>query len=77
MCVSQSQNVPLSCLGQLLADRLAEAAYRDILGLSYARAFPQLGVLLTVRRVMCDQKMSPYIVDRFSLQYNTEHRRGC
>ena len=37
--VSQSQNVPLSCLSQLLADRLAEAAYRDILGLSYARAF--------------------------------------
>ena len=48
--VSQSQNVPLSCLSQLLADRLAEAAYRDILGLSYARAFPQLGVLLTVDR---------------------------
>ena len=39
MCVSQSQNVPLSCLRQPLADRLAEAAYMDILGLSYARAF--------------------------------------
>ena len=39
MCVTQSQNVPLSCLSQPLADRLAEAAYRDILGLSYARAF--------------------------------------
>ena len=46
--LTQSQNVPLSCLSQLLADRLAEAAYRDILGLSYAHAFPQLGVLLTV-----------------------------
>ena len=32
---------------------------------------------LEMRLVMCDQKMSPYIVDRFSLQYNTEHRRGC
>ena len=30
---------------------------------------------LEMRGVMCDQKMSPYIVDRFSLQYNTEHRR--
>ena len=39
MLLTQSQNVPLSCLSQLLADRLAEAAYRDILGLSYARAF--------------------------------------
>ena len=39
MRVTQSQNVPLSCLSQPLADRLAEAAYRDILGLSYARAF--------------------------------------
>ena len=39
MCVTQSQNVPLSCLSQPLADRLAEAAYRDILGLSYVRAF--------------------------------------
>ena len=48
VCVSQSQNVPLSCLSQLLADQLAEAAYRDILGLSYTHAFPQLGVLLTV-----------------------------
>ena len=48
MRVTQSQNVPLSCLSRPLADRLAEAAYRDILGLSYARAFPQLGVLLTV-----------------------------
>ena len=37
--VTQSQNVPLSCLSRPLADRLAEAAYRDILGLSYARAF--------------------------------------
>ena len=37
--VTQSQNVPLSCLSWQLADRLAEAAYRDILGLSYARAF--------------------------------------
>ena len=48
MCVKQSQNVPLSCLSRPLADRLAEAAYRDILGLSYARAFPQLGVLPAV-----------------------------
>ena len=39
MLLTQSQNVPLSCLSRLLADRLAEAAYRDILGLSYARAF--------------------------------------
>ena len=39
MRVTQSQNVPLSCLSQPLADWLAEAAYRDILGLSYARAF--------------------------------------
>ena len=39
MRVTQSQNVPLSCLSRPLADRLAEAAYRDILGLSYARAF--------------------------------------
>ena len=39
MLVTQSQNVPLSCLSRPLADRLAEAAYRDILGLSYARAF--------------------------------------
>ena len=46
--VTQSQNVPLSCLSRPLADRLAEAAYRDILGLSYTCAFPQLGVLLTV-----------------------------
>ena len=46
--VTQSQNVPLSCLSQPLANRLAEAAYRDILGLSYARAFPQLGVLPAV-----------------------------
>ena len=38
MRVTQSQNVPLSCLSRPLADRLAEAAYRDILGLSYARA---------------------------------------
>ena len=37
--VTQSQNVPLSCLSLPLADWLAEAAYRDILGLSYARAF--------------------------------------
>ena len=37
--VTQSQNVPLSCLIQPLADWLAEAAYRDILGLKYARAF--------------------------------------
>ena len=48
--VIQSQNVPLSCLSRPLADRLAEAAYRDILGLSYARAFPQLGVLPAVKR---------------------------
>ena len=48
MRVSQSQNVPLSYLGQLLAGRLAEAASRDILGLTYVRAFHQLGVLLTV-----------------------------
>ena len=39
MRVIQSQNVPLSCLSRPLADRLAEAAYRDILGLSYAHAF--------------------------------------
>ena len=39
MRITQSQNVPLSCLSQPLADRLAEAAYRDILGLSYAHAF--------------------------------------
>ena len=39
MRVTQSQNVPLSCLSRPLADRLAEAAYRDILGLSYVRAF--------------------------------------
>ena len=38
MCVTQSQNVPLSCLSWQLADRLAEAAYRDILGLNYVRA---------------------------------------
>ena len=39
MHVTQSQNVPLSCLSQPLANQLAEAAYRDILRLSYARAF--------------------------------------
>ena len=39
MRVSQFQNVPLSCLSRPLADRQAEAAYRDILGLSYAHAF--------------------------------------
>ena len=39
MCITQSQNVPLSCLSRPLADRLTEAAYRDILGVSYARAF--------------------------------------
>ena len=39
MRVTQSQNVPLSCLSQPLGNRLAEAAYRDILGLSYVRAF--------------------------------------
>ena len=39
MRVTQSQNVPLSCLRRPLANRLAEAAYRDILGLSYVRAF--------------------------------------
>ena len=37
--VTQSQNVPLSYLSRPLADRLAEAAYRDILGLSYALTF--------------------------------------
>ena len=37
--VSSSQNVPLSCLSQPLADWLAEAAYRDILGLRCARAY--------------------------------------
>ena len=52
--VTQSQNVPLSCLSRPLADRLAEAAYRDILGLSYARAFPQLGVLLAVACLYSD-----------------------
>ena len=36
--VTQSLNVPLSCLSRPLADRLAEAAYRDILGLSYVHA---------------------------------------
>ena len=46
--ITKSQNVPQSCLSRPLADRLAEAAYRDILGLSYARAFPQLGVLPAV-----------------------------
>ena len=39
VCETQSQNVPLSCLSQPLADRLAETAYRDILVLSYAHAF--------------------------------------
>ena len=39
VCVTQSQNVPLSCLSRPLADQLAEAAYRDILGLSYAHTF--------------------------------------
>ena len=39
MRVTQSQNVPLSCLSRPLADWLAEAAYRDILRLSYAHAF--------------------------------------
>ena len=39
MRVTQSQNVPLSRLSRPLANRLAEAAYRDILGLSYACAF--------------------------------------
>ena len=53
--VTQSQNVPLSCLSRPLADRMAEAAYRDILGLSYACAFPQLGVLPAV--FLC--KMAP------------------
>ena len=48
MRVTHPQNVPLSCLSRLFADRLAEAAYKDILGLSYARAFPQLGVLPAV-----------------------------
>ena len=38
MRISQSQNVPLSCLSQPLANWLAEAAYRHILGLSYPRA---------------------------------------
>ena len=37
--ITQSQNVPLSCLSRSLANRLAEAAYRDILGLSNVRAF--------------------------------------
>ena len=37
--VTQSQNVPLSCLSRSLADWLTEAAYRDILGLSCVRAF--------------------------------------
>ena len=39
MRLTQSKNVPLSCLSQPLANRLAEAAYRDILGLCYARTF--------------------------------------
>ena len=58
--VTQSQNVPLSCLSQPLADRLAEAAYRDILGLSYARAFPQLGVLPAVAHIMLNFKCSGF-----------------
>ena len=51
MRVTQSQNVPLSFLSQPLANRLAEAAYRDILGLSYARALSQLGVLQAVAKI--------------------------
>ena len=39
MRLTQSKNVPLSCLSRPLANQLAEAAYRDILGLSYVRAF--------------------------------------
>ena len=37
--ICQSQNVHLSCLSHPLANQLAEAVYRDILGLSYARTF--------------------------------------
>ena len=37
--VTQSQNVPSSSLSQPVADRQAEAGWRDKLGLGYARAF--------------------------------------
>ena len=65
--VSQSQNVPLSCLSRPLADRLAEAAYRDILGLSYMRAFPQLGVLPAVLRLTAPTAM-PGLLGAVSLR---------
>ena len=56
--VTQSQNVPLSCLSRPLANRLAEAAYRDILGLSYVRAFSaawstaRLCALITIEKIV-------------------------
>ena len=39
---------PSKLLEPAIGRSLAKAAYRDILGLSYARAFPQLGVLPAV-----------------------------
>ena len=49
--VTQSQNVPISCLSRPLADRLAEAAYRDILGLSYVHALSAEWNMLTMSQV--------------------------
>ena len=39
VCVCQSQNFPLSCFSQPIGHLPAQAAYREILGLAYARAF--------------------------------------
>ena len=51
--VTQSQNVPSSSLSQPVADRQAEAGWRDKLGLGYARAFS--AALNTADRVLCMQ----------------------
>ena len=64
--VTQSQNVPLSCLSRPLADRLAEAAYREIFGLSYARAFPQLGLVpavVALRHLLIGPANDKYLFD--------------
>ena len=39
VCVCQSQNFPLSCFSQPIGHLPAQAAYREILGLAYTRAF--------------------------------------
>ena len=46
--VTQSQFVPSTSFSLPIGHWLAEAAWRDILGLSYALVFPQLGVMLNV-----------------------------